>query len=103
MKKLSLFILFGLLGLLSACSGHNLKKDESVIFFPTSAHLAADGNWVLPVHHWVFEKEEGSISRKLVKKALSETFEGLGVSEKQANSQNLMQYAQIKRLSNTKE
>ena len=90
MKKLTQFILFGLLfgllALLSACSGHNLKKDESVIFFPTSAHLAADGNWVLPIHHWVFEKEEGSISRKLVKKVISETFEGIGVSEKQADS-----------------
>jgi len=73
-------------GLLSACSGSSLKEDETVIFFPTSAHMKDDGSWSVPIHHWIFEKEEGDISRKLTQKVLSEVLEKLGVSEEQASS-----------------
>ena len=79
-------LLLCIAGLLSACSGSSLKKDETVIFFPSSAHIKADGNWSLPIHHWIFEKEEGDISRKFTQKALSEVLESLGVSEEQASS-----------------
>ncbi len=72
--------------LLVACSSSTLKRDEYVIFFPDSASLSADGNWKLPVHNWVFEKEEGHLSRKFTQKAFEEVLEGLGVSEKQASS-----------------
>lgn len=88
MKK---FILLFLLWALTACSGNDLKKDETVIFFPTSAHRTADGNWNVAIHHWVFEKEEGSISRKITRKAMSESLEALGVSEKLADSPRTQQ------------
>ncbi|MDT8396475.1 MAG: phosphatase domain-containing protein [bacterium] len=41
-----------------------LKADEEIVFFPTAAHLDVErGRWVVPVHGWVFEPEEGSIWR----------------------------------------
>ena len=83
MKRL---IVIFLIWTLSACSGSDLKKDETVVFFPTSAHLEANGNWSLPIHHWVLKKKEDSLSRKLTKKAFSEILESLGVSEKQAKT-----------------
>ncbi len=79
-----LFIFFSMI--ISACSGNTLKKDETVLFFPSAANLNADGNWQLPVHNWVFEKEENDLSRKITQKVFSEVLEGLGVSEKQASA-----------------
>lgn len=70
----------------ACCGSSGLRKDEMVIIFPTSAYLNADKNWVLPIHHWVFEKEESDISRKLDQKMFSEVLESLGASEDQANS-----------------
>lgn len=64
-----------------------LKNDETVIFFPSSATQSADGSWSAPIHHWVFEKEEDSISRKVTQKVLSEVLESLGVSEEQSESE----------------
>lgn len=63
-----------------------LKDDEDVWFFPTSAAQIERGVWELPIHHWVFEKEEKSISRKITQKLLSEVIESLGVTEEQADS-----------------
>lgn len=63
-----------------------LKNDETVIFFPSSATKGADNSWLAPIHYWVFEKEEDSISRKVTQKVLSEVLESLGVSEEQAES-----------------
>lgn len=37
-----------------------LRPDETVILFPTAAHLHPDGKaWVVPIHGWIFEREEG--------------------------------------------
>lgn len=71
---------------ISACGGSPLKDDEDVWFFPTSANQISETEWNIPIHHWVFEKEEKSISRKVTQKLLSEAIESLGVSEEQANS-----------------
>jgi phosphatidate phosphatase APP1 len=81
-KFFLLFVFFQL----SACSGSPLKNDEDVWFFPTSANQISETEWNVPIHHWVFEKEEKSITRKVTQKLLSEAIEGLGVSEEQANS-----------------
>jgi len=63
-----------------------LKDDEDVWFFPTSANQITRNEWNVPIHHWVFEKEEKSIGRKITQKMLSEVIESLGVTEEQANS-----------------
>ena len=83
---MKILVIISLTWLLASCSGSGIKKDETVVFFPTSAHLNTNGNWSLPIHHWVLEKEENDLSRIFAKKALSEMLEGLGVSEKQSKT-----------------
>lgn len=85
MKPNKLFIIFLFLTL-SACSGTSLKKDESVVFFPTSGFLDGQNNWQLPVHHWIFEKEEKHLGRKATQKVFSEILESLDVPELAADS-----------------
>lgn len=42
----------------------DIKSDESVILFPTSAHLSEDGKqWVIPIHGWIYEPEDDSAWR----------------------------------------
>lgn len=49
--------------LTSACSS-TIKDDETVLLFPTAAHLdRPTGTWVIPVHGWVFEGEGDSLWR----------------------------------------
>lgn len=71
---------------LLGCSASPLKDDEDIVFFPTSASQSADGHWFAPIHHWVFEKEQNDMSRKITQKVFSEMFEGIGVPEEQADS-----------------
>ncbi len=71
----------------SVINGSPLKSDETVVFFPTAAHLNDEAKWEVPIHLWVFEKEEKSIIRKLAQKVLSEVAETLEISEEQANSE----------------
>ena len=84
--NLKLFFIILLFSQLSACSGTSLKKDESVVMFPTSATLDNQGIWQLPIHNWVFEKEEKSLGRKATQKVFSEILEGLDVPEIDADS-----------------
>lgn len=43
----------------------DIRSDEEVIFFPTAAHLdETDGEWVIPIHGWIFEPETGSLRRR---------------------------------------
>ena len=76
-----LFILYS-----SVIYGSPLKSDETVLFFPTAAHLDDDSQWQVPIHLWVFEKEENSLSRKLMQTLLSELAETLDIPEEQAES-----------------
>jgi len=48
---------------------------ETLVVFPTYATLEDDGDLVVPVRAWVFEREEESTSRNLLVDALSETFD----------------------------
>lgn len=42
-----------------------IKSDEEVVFFPTPAHLSADGeSWRLLIHGWIFEPEENDLLRR---------------------------------------
>lgn len=53
---------------------NNLKKDETVLLFPTNAHYdAGKRQWTIPVHGWVFEPEADSAWRSTMIKTL-ETF-----------------------------
>ena len=63
-----------------------LRSDEDVWFFPTSANHTAENGWNIPIHHWVHEKEEKSISRIIIQKLLSEVIESIGVTEEEAES-----------------
>ncbi len=57
----------------------DIASDEEVIFFNTAAHLDAPaGQWVIPVHGWIFEPEADSIRRNLALAALQET---LGIDD----------------------
>ncbi|MEZ0262979.1 MAG: App1 family protein [Alphaproteobacteria bacterium] len=39
----------------------SIKSDEEIIFFRTAARQGPEaGTWIIPVHAWVFEPEEGS-------------------------------------------
>ena len=82
-----LFLLFGsLLAPYHLVVGSPLKADEQVLFFPSSASQLAEGLWQVPLHHWVFEKEQNSIGRKFSQAIFSELIEGFDVSEEKANS-----------------
>ena len=49
---------------LQACS---IKPDEELVLFPTSARLDTNTEtWVVPVHGWIFEREEDSVWRTAV-------------------------------------
>lgn len=42
----------------------DIRSDEEVMFFPTLGRLSEDGSeWVLPIHGWIFEPEEGDLLR----------------------------------------
>ncbi len=77
MKKLLFLLLVCFLQSIPfSASGSSIKDDETIIFFPTNAALDADGKvWVVPVHGWIFEKEEDSFWRKVTIDSLSGTLE----------------------------
>ncbi|WP_455212180.1 phosphatidate phosphatase App1 family protein [Kaarinaea lacus] len=63
MKKIFSFTSI-LLSLWSCVSQEGVvKKDETVILFPTSGHIDADNQWLLPLHGWIFEYEHDSLWR----------------------------------------
>ncbi len=43
-----------------------IKADERVIFFPTLARELDDDGWDVRIHGWIFEPEQGSLSRRAV-------------------------------------
>jgi hypothetical protein len=60
MRRAALLLVF-VLGAARA----EIKSDEEVVFFPTSA--SRDGaEWVVPIHGWIFEPERGSGWRREV-------------------------------------
>ena len=86
-QKNVLFLLFALLLTpFQFVQSSPLKTDEQVLFFPSSANQLAEAKWQVPLHHWVFEKEQNSISRKLSHAVFSELIEAFDVSEEKANS-----------------
>lgn len=69
------FIFAFLLLLLSSPAGaSSIKPDENIVFFTTEARQDG-GEWVVPVHAWVFEPEEGSLRRRAAVSALAKSFD----------------------------
>ena len=76
--KQHFFLLTVISFMLLACSNSQLKKDETVVFFPTSASQNKDKNgWDVQIHSWVFEMEEKDLSRTFLQKSFKEVFENL--------------------------
>jgi len=67
-------------------NGSPLKSDETVVFFPTSASLNENFKWEIPIHHWIFEKQENGISQKLAQKLLAEIAEALDIPEEKVDT-----------------
>ncbi|NOR80794.1 MAG: DUF2183 domain-containing protein [Methyloprofundus sp.] len=64
MKKTMSFLLISLsIIFLNIAQASRIKGDETVLFFPGNAYLKG-GTWVVPVHGWIFEQEEGSRWRR---------------------------------------
>ncbi len=57
-----------------------LRADEEVIFLPTHAHQKGDGSWYVPIHAWVFEREDKDLSRRLGRWLIAEALERGGMS-----------------------
>lgn len=54
-----------LLQAVPASAATNIRSDETVLFLNTAARVSPDGSqWVIPIHAWIFEKEEHSLWRK---------------------------------------
>ncbi|MEM7256535.1 MAG: phosphatase domain-containing protein, partial [Pseudomonadota bacterium] len=45
--------------------GEALEPDETVVLFPQSASYIGGNRWRVPLHAWVVELEQGSVSRRL--------------------------------------
>lgn len=54
-----------------------IKDDESVVLFNAAAQLDGDG-WLVPVHGWIFEPEDGSAWRR---GALAAAHQALGLAD----------------------
>lgn len=66
-----------------------IKSDEEVLFIPTVARLEK-GEWVIPVHGWIYEPERDDLLRR---KALEELSESLGLKEGSATSKRFRERA----------
>ncbi|MCK5901739.1 MAG: App1 family protein [Cocleimonas sp.] len=64
-----------------------IASDENIIIFPSSAHLTKKGTWTFPVHYWVFEIEDGSLSQTIGLKTIGETLELVGFSDEETESE----------------
>jgi hypothetical protein len=66
-----------------------IKSDEEVLFIPTAAHLDK-GEWVVPVHGWIYEPERGDLLRR---KALEELSDSLGLKDGSVESKRFRERA----------
>jgi len=58
----------------------DIKRDEFVVFFRTSAWMSDDNQyWYIPIHGWIYEPEKSTLRKALIAKSLSLKF-GLEIS-----------------------
>ena len=67
--------------------GSPLKSDEEIIFFPTSANHTGEGQWQVPIHAWIYESEEHSLSRELSRHVIRELLELTELTEEKGPSE----------------
>jgi len=76
--KLVCVLLFQLLNFnpVNAESVSELKNDETLVFFNTSAWLNQQSmQWHIPIHGWVFEPEDSTIRKQLIAQSLKTFYE----------------------------
>ncbi len=66
--------------------GEPLEEDETVVLFPQSASLITPGRWRVPLHAWVVELEQGTVSRRLGQHSVLNVLDLLDVVEDQPMS-----------------
>lgn len=74
--------------------GSPVKSDETVVLFPQSGHVNKDSEndttvktqWTIPVHAWVVEKEEGTVSRFFGRVSLLSFLDLLGVVSRRTST-----------------
>ncbi len=60
----------------NSATAEGLKSDEEAIIIPTAAWLSKDGlSWQIPLHLWVFEPEEDSLTRNAILDGLANLLE----------------------------
>lgn len=65
MKKIAVFLLISLsVTYFNIAQASRIKRDETVLFFPGNAYLKGSV-WTVPIHGWIFEKEQNSLWRKM--------------------------------------
>lgn len=73
-RRLVIICGLGLLPALAATA--EIAPDEQIVFFPTCARWdATAGQWIIPIHGWIFEPETDSIRRGLLLAALREALD----------------------------
>ncbi|RTZ65431.1 MAG: hypothetical protein DSZ29_04370 [Aquificaceae bacterium] len=66
-----------------------LSNQDEITFFPTSASVVnGEKLWEFPIHDWVYEIEENSVSRQLGRKVIAETLEIAGLNDHDTESKN---------------
>ena len=64
----------------------DIAQDETLVFFRTAAWLDEDaGEWLLPVHGWVYEPQDSSVREALFEAVLEEKFDLLVDEGNEAN------------------
>ncbi len=58
-------------GYVTLALGSGLKSDESAILLPSYAVQAESGTWTADIHAWVFELEQDSALRKVLKDSIA--------------------------------
>ena len=56
--------------------GHKIRRNERVVFFPTSAYQNRENKnqWIVPIHGWIFDEERRIFSRRVFMALLKAAF-----------------------------
>ncbi len=53
-----------------------IKDDETLVFFNTDAHFSVQaGEWLVPIHGWIYEPEVSTVRSSLIEKILAEKYQ----------------------------
>ncbi len=80
-----------MLFLLNPCStmagpSSNLKADEQIIFFTTSAWFdSTNKQWHIPIHGWVFEAEDSMVRKQLIASSFAQLYDLHTTAQTEAN------------------